>query len=205
MHHRLTIRLLGELEIEPASALPQRFGRKAQALLTFLVIEQRKVSVDRLLTLFWQGKRNKRNRLDNELSYIRTLFPPGTLPIKQGYLHWFVPAGFLQVDALDFVQLVQAKSSTSWKTAVSFYRDTFWIDSTADDCGPEFEHWLAAQRQRYQQLMIRMLEQLLTNQTDDEAYLQTVDRVLQLDPLHEVAHQHHMRGLLKNGRLNAQA
>ena len=204
VHQALRLRLLGELDIQPNTAVPSRFGRKAKALFCYLAVEQGRHPIDKLLTLFWNGDGQKRNRLDTELTYVRKLLPDGALPIVNGMVNWEVPETGLTVDVLEFAKLGQSVNLSDWETAVQLYRGEFWADCVVKGMGVEFDEWLNNQRQRWRHQLMTLLGKILTQSSRSPEFMSPyIQKLLQHDPLDELAMRLYLRWILRNGRFNA--
>lgn len=87
------------------------------------------------------------------------------------------------------------------QTCNDLYSGEFMAGFSLEDA-PGFEQWLLFQRERLHQQAVQALYRLLTHtleQGDAVTALDIAQRLLQLDPWHEMAHQQLMRLLAQNG------
>ncbi|MCW5849346.1 MAG: bacterial transcriptional activator domain-containing protein [Anaerolineae bacterium] len=91
------------------------------------------------------------------------------------------------------------------QTCYTLYRGEFLAGVSLRDA-PEFEQWLLFERERLRQQAVQALSRLLTHtleQGDAVTAMDIAQHLLQLDPWHEMAHQHLMRLLAQNGQRGA--
>lgn len=71
---------------------------------------------------------------------------------------------------------------------------------------PDFDDWLAAEREHLHELAVTALREkaaLCLANSDDAAAIDTLNKLLALDPLHEEAHRQLMQAYVMNGQRNA--
>lgn len=193
---KISIRLLGNLEITNAGGAVQLESKKARALVAFLATEHEHAhSRSRLAALFWPDltpARAKQN-LRQVLSNIRKQFgdrvreQPVLLVTRQS-VQWNVSA-----DCWVDVQVLPQKQAV--------YRGDFLTGFTLPDA-LEFDEWLLLQRERQRQTATRVIQKQLAEaeagQNLDEAIALT-QRWLEVEAWQEQAHQKLMRLLVAMG------
>ncbi len=217
----LRLALLGSPQIWLDSQLLTFESRKAVALLTYLVITQETHSRASLAALFWPESDQKRARgaLRYTLSILRRQLGDGWLHSDQQSLSW-QPEDDLQFDVSNFRTTVSAwvdrdleeVSQTTLtncrqelETAVSLYRDDFMMGFGLRDC-LQFDEWVFFQTENLRQLLaeaLQILIKLCAQQEEWEKAINYARRWLQLDQLHEPAHQALMRFYTQNGQWSA--
>src|SRR5580658_8971505 len=99
--------------------------------------------------------------------------------------------GAVQVDVREFETLIARPDAESLERAVELYRDDFLSGFVLRSC-PDFEEWQASVAEGLRQSLARGLQRLVAaciDQGDLERATGHARRWLQLDPLHEPAHQ----------------
>ena len=97
----------------------------------------------------------------------------------------------VQVDVRDFETLIARPDAASLERAVALYRDDFLAGFTVRGC-PDFEDWQSSVADELRQSLARGLQRLVAACIADgelERATGHARRWLQLDPLHEPAHQ----------------
>jgi DNA-binding SARP family transcriptional activator len=183
----LAIRLLGT----PQIILDQRplavSRRKSRALLYYLAVQTEPVSRDHLLTFFWPDhERPAAQRVLRTTLYTLRQAVGAALQAEDGTLS-LTPE--TEVDARTFeTQLAQANLETDQlRATLELYRGDFLANFTLPD-PPEFDDWVAVERERYRRLAIRghiRLGHQLEARDDFRAALDTLEQALTFDPFQE--------------------
>lgn len=200
---QLSLSLLGGFE---ATLGPRTltFARKAQALLAFLALSRGHASSRAQLTaLFWaeRGEEQARNSLRQVLFDVRrALGPDGADLLRADHEHVELCAAGLEVDAVAFQELAKTTGAEALARAVTLYRGELLAGLAVKEA--PFESWLAGERERLQQLAIRVLSACLEQQraaASLDAVIQTAHRLLALDPLQEPGHRALMQSYVAQG------
>jgi DNA-binding SARP family transcriptional activator len=196
----LSLHLLGPAEVR-VDGQPVAFAtRKTLALLAYLVVVGGTLSRDRLTSLFWPDSdiAHGRAALRNTLAYLRAALGedadrPGRLRADRSTL------AFERLGASLDLELVEAAAGSgtleSRLEAAATCRGAF-LEGLALDDAPEFDEWLAFQRQRWQRQSQRVFAVLLRQYLDAgslSAAQAIAERWLVLDPYDERA----LRGLME--------
>ena len=164
--------------------------RKATALLALLAVTGREHSRDQLTDLLWPEADTAKGRasLRRTLSVTAAAVGDG-LAISRAAVA--LQPGAVQVDVRDFESLIIRPDASSLERAVRLYRDDFLAGFTLRGC-PDFEEWQVTVSEELRQSLARGLQRLVAaciaaGELDRAAG--HARRWLQLDPLHEPAHQ----------------
>ncbi|HEY6539108.1 MAG TPA: BTAD domain-containing putative transcriptional regulator, partial [Candidatus Dormibacteraeota bacterium] len=182
--------LLGPPLVERAG-LPVAFDtRKALALLALLAINGGEQSRARLATTLWPESDDLRARaaLRRTLSVTVAGVGPAVVVSRHSVR---LDASRIQVDVHDFELLIRAGDPASLERAVRLCRDDFMAGFGLRD-SPEFDDWQAETTERLRQQLGSALEALVEHWVgagDLATALDHARRWLNLDPLHEPAHQ----------------
>ncbi|MCP5097402.1 MAG: tetratricopeptide repeat protein [Chloroflexi bacterium] len=200
------IHFLGASQIKEAGqAMPGIRSQKAIALLGYLAIEARPVARASLAALFWGGdpaekaRRELRRVLHNLTSLI-----PGCLYADRRTVEYSVTPD-VWVDVHKFANLADAGDIEQLIQAGNLYQGELMEGLYLDDC-PEFETWLLGERERFRQMMVRVLDALVAHyQTagDFAEALVYALRLLVLNRWHEEAHRQVMLLLARTGQFSA--
>ncbi|MBI5876403.1 MAG: AAA family ATPase [Chloroflexi bacterium] len=183
----LSIRLLGapELLLDGRSLAISR--RKSRALIYYLAAQQKPVKRERLLAFFWPDadRASAQQTLRATLYGLRKALGDA-LAIDDEQVG--IAAG-TTVDTHDFEAALQSPGAdtAALSDAVALYRGEFLADFGLPDT-PEFDDWVAAERERYRRLMVRGLTALSRRHEQAQDYagaLAVLDRALAFDPLQE--------------------
>src|SRR5690349_13798290 len=190
----LSLGLLGHFEARlgqtPVPALP----KKAQALLAYLALESATPkSRSELATLLWgdTGDDQALQSLRKALSVLRQSLGPDAdtmLVVQDGGVG--LNRANVTIDAVEFERLTRTGQPESLAAAVAMYRGHLLAGLDLDE-GP-FNEWLLSRRERLRELALTTLGRLLDFQTRtgaDDAAIETGQRILALEPLHEAAHR----------------
>src|SRR5580704_4158114 len=171
--------------------LPVTFDtRKAVALLALLAVTGREHSREQLADLLWPDADSAKGRasLRRTLSVTAAVMSAG-LTISRAAVTLELTA--VQVDVREFEALIVRADAESLERAVELYRDDFLSGFVLRGC-PDFEEWQSSVAEGLRQELARGLQRLVTAciaEGDLERATGHARRWLQLDPLHEPAHQ----------------
>jgi predicted ATPase/DNA-binding SARP family transcriptional activator len=205
----LKLRLLGRPVTTLNGELISGFiSDKALALLCYLALNRGTHAREKLADLLWgdfpagRSKANLRQALHNLQQLV-----PGYLEVSRktaAFLHdqphWVDVIEFsTQVEQSDRSDLVddsveQHLDSTylqNTETAVTFYQGDFLAELYVDGA-PEFEAWAGVERERLRLLLLKTLERmanLYQQQRNYKAAIDTLRRMLSIEPWHEVTHR----------------
>jgi DNA-binding SARP family transcriptional activator len=186
----LRLELLGP-PVVLRDGLPVSFDtRKAVALLALLAVTGREHSREQLADLLWPEADSTKGRasLRRTLSVTAAVMGAG-LTISRAAVSLELRA--VQVDVPEFEALIARSDAESLERAVQLYRDDFLSGFVLRGC-PDFEEWQAAVAEGLRQALARGLQRLVAAciaEGDLERATGHARRWLQLDPLHEPAHQ----------------
>jgi DNA-binding SARP family transcriptional activator/tetratricopeptide (TPR) repeat protein len=164
--------------------------RKAIALLALLAVTGREHSREQLADLLWPEADSAKGRasLRRTLSVTAAAMGAG-LTISRAAVTLELAA--VQVDVREFEGLVARPDAESLERAAQLYRDDFLSGFVLRGC-PDFEEWQDSVSEGLRQSLARGLQRLVTAciaEGDLERATGHARRWLQLDPLHEPAHQ----------------
>src|SRR5579864_5206839 len=171
--------------------LPVTFDtRKAVALLALLAVTGREHSREQLADLLWPEADSAKGRasLRRTLSVTAAAMGSGLI-ISRAAVNLELAA--VEVDVREFEALIGRADAGSLEQAVQLYRDDFLSGFVLRGC-PDFEEWQASVSEGLRQALARGLQRLVAaciDQGDLERATGHARRWLQLDPLHEPAHQ----------------
>src|SRR5580692_1094404 len=171
--------------------LPVTFDtRKAVALLALLAVTGREHSREQLADLLWPEADSAKGRasLRRTLSVTAAAMGAG-LTISRAAVTLELAA--VQVDVREFEALIARADAASLERAVQLYRDDFLSGFVLRMC-PDFEEWQSSVAEGPRQALARGLQRLVAAciaEGDLERATGHARRWLQLDPLHEPAHQ----------------
>ncbi len=172
-------------------SLPVTFDtKKAVALLALLAVTGREHSREQLADLLWPEAESAKGRasLRRTLSVTAAAMGSG-LTISRAAVT--LELGAVQVDVREFEALIARPDAESLEQAVQLYRDDFLSGFVLRGC-PDFEEWQESVAEGLRQGLARGLQRLVTAciaEGDLERATGHARRWLQLDPLHEPAHQ----------------
>jgi DNA-binding SARP family transcriptional activator/tetratricopeptide (TPR) repeat protein len=171
--------------------LPVTFDtRKAVALLALLAVTGREHSREQLADLLWPEADSTKGRasLRRTLSVTAAAMGSG-LTISRSAVT--LELASVEVDVREFEALVARADAASLERAVQLYRDDFLSGFVLRSC-PDYEEWQASVSEGLRQALARGLQRLVAAciaEGDLERATAHARRWLQLDPLHEPAHQ----------------
>jgi DNA-binding SARP family transcriptional activator len=166
--------------------------RKAIALLALLAVTGREHTREQVADLLWPDADDARARgsLRRTLSVTAAAVGPA-LTISRTTVG--LAPGAVGVDVREFETLLSESSAdtAALERGVGLYRGDFLAGFTVRGC-PEYEDWQAAVREELRQQLARGLQRLVAARVaagELDRALGHARRWLQLDPLHEPAHQ----------------
>ena len=200
----LHIELLGGFRLRLDNTFITLKTRKAESVLAYLAFGQRPFSREELATFFWpQSEPSQATaNLRKLLSELRRDLAPYLLIDRQSVA--IDPDADLWLDVVEFSRLAAANDPSALATAVSLYHADFLTGFYLRD-SYHFDEWATLERERHQQVMLRVLRQLVSHHFHQGTYeeaLPYVARWLALNPLAETAHRLAMRLHARAGRRN---
>lgn len=197
--------LLGPTEITRDGEPVRGFeSRKALALLCYLAVCGKPVPRPVLADLFWQDKPEAQGRanLSRVLNNLSSLFP-NTLRIDRENVQLVREA--FELDIEEFEALCVQGDAESLAAAARLERGEFMAGIFLDNC-PDFEIWLVAERERWRQRVVSVLECLAghyARRGEPASALPFAARLLEMEPWHEEMHRQMMRLLARTGQRSA--
>ena len=186
----LSLALLGSPVVQ-RDGIPVTFDtRKAIALLALLAVTDREHSREQLADLLWPDADSAKGRasLRRTLSVTAAVMGP-CLTISRTAVS--LETDRVLIDVREFETLIARPDAASLQQAVQLYRDDFLAGFVLRGC-PDFEDWQASVADELRQSLARGLQRLVAACIalgELEQAAQHARRWLQLDPLHEPAHQ----------------
>jgi DNA-binding SARP family transcriptional activator/RecA/RadA recombinase len=186
----LSLALLGPPVVRRGGAPVTFDTRKATALLALLAVTGREHSRDQLADLLWPEADSAKGRasLRRTLSVTAAVMGDG-LVISRAAIA--LDPALVRVDVREFNALIGRPDAASLERAAALYRDDFLVGFTLRGCA-EFEEWQTSVSEELRQALARGLQRLVAAciaQRSLERAAGHARRWLQLDPLHEPAHQ----------------
>ncbi|MGC9335409.1 MAG: ABC transporter substrate-binding protein, partial [Anaerolineae bacterium] len=198
----LRLRLLGGLDLSSdGKQLPNPPTLKSQSLLAYLALHRsRPQSREHLAGMFWgeRPERKARRSLTTALWHIRRCLPDEETLLSNPHTVQFDPQTDLWIDVEAFEAHAAYDDLTHLTSALALYTGDF-LEGFYDD-------WIITVRYRLETLLCDLLVRLMLIQEaadDQEAALSTALRLLNRDPLQEVAHRLAMRALCRLGQRGA--
>jgi DNA-binding SARP family transcriptional activator/predicted ATPase len=195
----IELRLLGRFQGRFSSGGPiELTTRKARALLAYLAVHAGQAqSREKLVALLWsdRAERQGRDSLRQALTALRKgLGSEGEALLTVNGDAVAVEPSAVEVDALSFEQLLAGGRPEDLERAVDLYQGDFLDGIGVRD--PAFEDWVYAERERLHGRAVEALAKVLAHQAKSggaDRAMATAARLLQLDPLQEMAHRALMR------------
>ena len=186
----LSLALLGPPVVRRDGAPVTFDTRKATALLALLAVTGREHSREQLADLLWPEADSAKGRasLRRTLSVTAAVMGDGLVISRAAVA---LDPALVRVDVREFESLIGRPDAASLERAAQLYRDDFLAGFTLRGC-PEFEEWQASVSEELRQALARGLQRLVAACIADgelERAAGHARRWLQLDPLHEPAHQ----------------
>lgn len=197
------ISLLGTVRIKSSDGeLPRFRSQRAMLLLGYLATERRPLTRNYLATLFWPdvAMESGKTKLRRELYNLAQLLP-GCWETDRLHVH-FVPSSTTSID-LDLVR--QFEEEGNWAAAADLLCGDF-LEGLALENNLEFETWLLAERERWQQRGVSILTSVAEELEGQGSYrraLRHAQHLLKMMPWHEKAHRHVMRLLALSDQRSA--
>ena len=186
----LSLALLGPPVVRRDGAPVTFDTRKATALLALLAVTGREHSREQLADLLWPEADSAKGRasLRRTLSVTAAVMGDGLVISRAAVA---LDPALVRVDVREFESLIGRPDAASLERAASLYRDDFLAGFTLRGCA-EFEEWQASVSEELRQALARGLQRLVAACIAEGALERAAGharRWLQLDPLHEPAHQ----------------
>ncbi|MBA2664412.1 MAG: AAA family ATPase [Bradymonadaceae bacterium] len=203
----LKLELLGGLHITlDGTALTGLRYAKAEALLCYLALSGRPHSRAALASLLWGESLDKdaRNNLRGVLSKLQGALPEHLIVSRDSVAFNRESAYFLDVEVF-LAKLQPEADAKALGEAVSLYRGDLLEGFYVRDA-PEFEEWLAGERERLRQLVLQALHNLAVYYSERKDYaagIGYVNRLLSFEPWREDAHRQLMLMLARSGQKDA--
>ncbi|MDG4892393.1 BTAD domain-containing putative transcriptional regulator [Mesorhizobium sp. WSM4976] len=182
-------------------------SRKAQALLVYLAMtEGRRQSRDKLAALLWEdrGEVQARASLRQELLVLRKVLGlNGPEIVGEGDGIVLAP-DCIDVDALRFQRLMTARTPQAHEEAAALYHGPFMEAFNLK--AQAFENWVAVMRQHLNEMAVKALTALLSDNLASGSWARALElmlRLLPLDPLQESVHRALMQLYVRQGRIGA--
>ena len=160
---------------------------------------QAAVSREKLAALLWsdRGEDQARSSLRQTLTVLRKeLGAAGANLLVADDQRVELARDTMEIDAVSIVSLSKTNDGLSLRRAANLYQGEFLADGEVSD--PMFEEWLAGERSRFRDLMISILDRLLTLEPVAER-VALAKRLLALDPLREASHLFLMNAYADSG------
>lgn len=199
-----TLSLFGSVSIEQSGeAVKGLRSRKAIALLAYVAAHNKPLPRSHLAELFWQGEEEARGHANLRwvLNHLNSLLP-GALTIHR---HAVLCGKSIVCDLHIFSQNIQRNSSATLAAAAELYRGDFMAGFVLDGV-PEFELWVAGERERWLQQAIQVVATLAhhaSTQNNAQKAICYLRRWLDLAPWHEEAHRRLIYWLAVTGQPSA--
>jgi predicted ATPase/DNA-binding SARP family transcriptional activator len=207
---RLALHLLGAFEATVDEKTLAGFKtEKARALLIYLATERSRAHRRQsLVGLLWPDYPEKyaRANLRQVLTNLRQVLGDNENPMPfilvEGETIQFNPESDFRLDVVDFERLAAVNDVADLESALALYRGSF-LDGFSLKDSPEFDHWTAVLRERYQRMASVVLGRLgehCEHSQDYEKALGYARKRLELEPWQEAAHRQLMKLLALNGK-----
>ncbi len=199
------LRLFGDFALEDGDGQPIALTlRKAEALIAYLALAPgQSSSREKLAALLWGDSDQARARqsLRQAIFALSRAFAQRDLSLLrlESQSVRLAPDA-LEVDAVEFERLVAEGSKANLALGCALYRGELLSGFSIEE--PEFEHWLTATRQVYQDTALRALVDLLQEQEkagELDPAIETASKALRIEPYREDIHRQLMRVYAANG------
>ncbi len=203
---KISIQLLGQFKIADHEGNPLVIrGRKQQALLIYLALNcESPPSRDKIANIFW-GERfdsHARQSLRQAISRLRGILPINDPPIlltEGDQVRLNLDA--VNIDACEFKCLSEDGSPAALVKAATLYDNLLADGLQVNEAA--FEEWIRGERVRFHDMICSVLARLAAHQADEnktETAIETVRRLIALDPLNEASHRLLMRIYAASGQ-----
>jgi DNA-binding SARP family transcriptional activator/Flp pilus assembly protein TadD len=195
----LEVGVLGLLTVaNDGRALSLPASRKVRALLAWLALSPRATPRQQLCDLLWEDTADPRAELRWHLSKLRVIV--GAERIRQDEDCVRLDLADCRVDAREVQRVMQAGRASlpvaRLRELQGYFRGEFLEGLGLDHC-PQFTAWLLAQRRRFREWRVALLEQLAHA---DEESLGHIEKWLQIAPFDVRAHGALFQALARRGR-----
>lgn len=197
----LTIKLLGDPQIQLDGQPLEVTRRKSRALVYYVAAQEQPVAREHLLTVFWAD-----HERSGALQILRTTLHGLRKDLGTGLLVddnnvALAPDG--EIDARLFEKHLEEAPEDPKQLAetIALYRGDFLANFLLPDT-PAFEDWLVVEREHYRRLVIRawvMLSQLHEKQGAFRSALQAIESALDFDRLQEDLQRESIRLMYLSG------
>ena len=197
----LQVGMLGSLTVSSDGRVVNlRASRKVRALLAWLALTPRATPRQRLCDLLWDGTADPRAELRWHLSKLRAIV--GAERIRQDEDTVRLDLADSVVDAREVQRTMQSGTASpspqKLRELHGLFRGEFLEGLELDHC-PEFTAWLIAQRRRFRDWRVALLERLAASAADEEA-LGVIEKWLEIAPFDVRAHERLFDALARRGR-----
>jgi DNA-binding SARP family transcriptional activator len=203
----LRVQLLGPFSIRRDDApVPLPRSRKVRAVIAFLALGGA-YSRSRLCSLLWDVPNDPRGELRWCLSKLRALLddPERRRVQTTGHGPVSLDLSDVLVDAIEIERVFKSGASQATTERLSEVCDLFGgdlLEGVEIDGNPEFAGWLIAQRQRYREMNLALLRELVSRPLRaNEELFRRLDQWLVLAPFDLEGHTAMLDGLVGCGRL----
>jgi DNA-binding SARP family transcriptional activator len=216
--NRLSLALLGPIQVLLGATPLQNRSIRVQALLSYLAVEYKEQHRrEALMELLWPGlpQKSAQVNLRQTLYQLKKAIPAivgqdgktaTPLILADRHRIQINPDAAIDLDLHAFDKLAtqgsKAKNIKLLEEAESLYRGDFLSDFYLPDSEP-FEAWANARREAYRRQMLDLLQTLAALQMDEKRFEQAetaVRRQLEIDPLRDIAHRQLIELLARSGR-----
>lgn len=199
-----TLSLFGPVAIEQSGQPVKGLrSRKAIALLAYVATQNQPQPRSQLAELFWPGETEERSHANLRwvLNHLTSLLPE----VLTVHRHAVLLGKNISCDLHQFSQNLQRNTSASLTVAATLYRGEFMAGFVLDGA-PEFELWLAREREHWLQQALQVVSTLAHHagaQGNAQMAIRYFRRWLDLAPWHEEAHRRLMYWLAVTGQPSA--
>ena len=204
----LEISILGKPVIrQNGQMIPRLVSRKSQALLCYLAYTGQPHSRQALAGLLWSEMTEEKARRNLRVALTRLRGELGDFLVIQRRTLAFNRGRPFHLDVTQFETILKQKEPTlaELKQATDLYRGPFLDDFSLRDA-LLFEEWVRLQQEHYRQMAMDGLYRLSARQTEAGHFadgIETLGRLLQLEPWMEEAHRQLMLLLAVSGQRSA--
>jgi DNA-binding SARP family transcriptional activator/TolB-like protein len=201
----LRVQMLGSLTVSRAGvALALPASRKVRALIAYLALAPHAVARSQLCELLWDVPNDPRGELRWCLSKVRSVVDEPDRPRVSARADAIqLDLSDCSVDAIEITQATQEGIETlgpeRLRTLTALFNGDF-LEGLEIDRNPAFNGWLIAQRRRFRACHAALLEHLVKNVSDDEAF-GYLEQWLQLAPFDQHVHEILLNALARRGRI----
>lgn len=201
----LRLGLLGPMTVTRAGenvSLPA--SRKVRALIAYLALAPRPVARAQLCELLWDVPNDPRGELRWCLSKARAVLDDdGRRRVDTQGDTVRLDLGDCFVDAAEIIraaqQGIEKLAPEQLRNLIALFNGDF-LDGLEIDRNPTFDAWLTAQRRHLRACHAALLEHLVRQVSDDDAF-GYLDRWLQLSPFDPRVHEMLLKALARRGRI----